>query len=95
MASVTPALWKSSTTNATNEHECRYGDRRFRAQFVLTDAHSRSVSNLFAALSAELTIREIGAQRFKSRQRRDRLSTIFDKSGSQSISFVLIRGIRG
>jgi hypothetical protein len=46
-------------------------------------------------LSADFTIREIGAQRFTGRQRRDRLSTILDKTSSQSISFVLIRGIRG
>jgi hypothetical protein len=50
---------------------------------------------MFAALSADFTIREIGAHRFTGRQRRDRLNTILDKSGSQSISFVLIRGIRG
>jgi hypothetical protein len=46
---------------------------------------------MFAALSADFTIREIGAHRFTGRQRRDRLNTILDKSGSQSISFVLIR----
>jgi hypothetical protein len=71
------------------------GDTQLLAHFVLTDARLPSASHLFAALSADFTIREIGARRFKSRQRRDRPSTILDKSGSQSISFVLIRGIRG